>query len=336
MAHTNTRRAVTIPSFLFIVALALVTAPFAYACALVIDLVTRRTALLATVAWIHLYMACELVAIVAWGVLWSLRRGMSRESWLARHYAIERWWNRIQFQAALKLYGMRLETEGAELLADGPYILLPRHVSIVDNMIPSVFAESAYDIRLRWVLARRLLRQPSVDIYGNRTPNVFVDRQAKHALREVARIGELARGLGPRDAVALFPEGTLYSPAKQRRALDRLRRRRAREQALERSADFRHLLPPDPGGVSMLLRAAPGVDVIFCAHSGLEQGRHRALIAGGGLRGRTLRIHFWRVPASEIPTSSPERRAWLLEQWHRVDQQIERDLAGAPPEPVLV
>ncbi len=307
-------------------ALALVTAPPMYIVGAVVDLATRRTALVATIAWIHVYMLCELAAILAWTAFWIARRAMSPERWLAIHYAFERRWSKVQFDAGLKLYGMRLETEGTELLAEGPYILLPRHVSIVDNMIPSVFVEAGEHKRLRWVLASRLLRQPSVDIYGNRTPNVFVDRKSQHALREVARIGKLARNLGPNDAVALFPEGTLYSPAKKRNALERLRRR-GRIETAERSAEFRHLLPPDPGGVTMLLRSAPGVDVVFCAHSGLEEGRHRGMIANGGLRGKTLRVHFWRIPAAEIPTSSPDRRAWLLEQWHRIDQVIENDLA---------
>ena len=71
-----------------------------------------------------------------------------------------------------------------------------------------------------------------------------------------------------------------------------------------------------------MIERNPGVDVVFCAHSGLEgAGSPRDLLAGA-LVGSTVRVRFWRVPYAEIPVTYEARIEWLYGQWQRVDEWI--------------
>ena len=42
----------------------------------------------------------------------------------------------------------------------------------------------------------------------------------------------------------------------------------------------------------------------------------------GALVGETIKVKFWRVPASRIPRDRGERVVWLLRQWQRVDAEV--------------
>lgn len=329
MHNAVVRRSITIPALLFMTLVAIVTAPVLYVVAIVCDLASRRRlALTATLAWIHVYVVAELLGLAALGWL-SLRRArFDPDEWIERHYRISRLWTRAQFVAARRLYGFRVEVAGDEVLREGPYIFLCRHVSILDNLLPSVFAESVHGIRLRWVFDSRLLRQPSIDIIGHRLPNVFVGKDGGTPVRDLRRVAKLAQGLGPRDGIAIFPEGTLYAPSKRKLKLERLSRRRTPE-VLDAASGLQHVLPPEFGAVLILLKASPDLDVVFCAHTGLEGGLNRASIARGGLNGSTLRVQFWRVPASEIPRVPAEQRAWLVREWGKVDAAVSGALASA-------
>jgi 1-acyl-sn-glycerol-3-phosphate acyltransferase len=304
--------------FCLIFAIALVTAPVAYAVTVAIDFGARgRLALTPTLAWIHVYILAEMVGIVVCAYLWGRRGTMSRERWLRSHHTFQRWWMTVQFQAARRLFGFRLVVEGKEALIGGPYLLLSRHASILDNMIPPAITADR-KMHLRWVVNRRLLMQPSVDIVGHRLPNVFVGGRASQPLADVASIRSLADELGPNDAVVLYPEGTLFSPGKREETIQRLRRKgeSVRLAAAER---MKHVLLPEPAGTLSLLRAAKGVDVVFCTHNGLEDALDRPAIARGGLVGRTVRVKCWRVPAEDVPQARDAMLRWLLDQWACVD-----------------
>ena len=76
-----------------------------------------------------------------------------------------------------------------------------------------------------------------------------------------------------------------------------------------------------------MLRSNPGKDVVFMAHTGFEGSASVRDLLGGGWRGQTVRIHFWRVPYAEIPN---DHRAFLYEQWDRMQATIDRLRAERP------
>ena len=98
------------------------------------------------------------------------------------------------------------------------------------------------------------------------------------------------------------------------------------------AARFRRVLPPHLGGTFALINAAQDVDVVFCAHAGLEPAASYRSIARGEPVGTTLRVKFWRVPAGEIPRDRSERGRWLLEQWAEVDRWVGDIVDGAAPQ----
>jgi hypothetical protein len=83
-----------------------------------------------------------------------------------------------------------------------------------------------------------------------------------------------------------------------------------------------NLLPPRAGGAFAAIDAAPGADVIFVAHTGLDdlitvRDVWRALPME-----QVIKAKWWRVPASEVPRDRDEVVAWLFDQWERIDAWI--------------
>jgi 1-acyl-sn-glycerol-3-phosphate acyltransferase len=147
---------------------------------------------------------------------------------------------------------------------------------------------------------------------------VFIAREDGDDAR--TRIAHLAGDLRGDTAAVIFPEGRLFRPDILHQQLRRL----ATTDAIraERLRNLRHVLPPRPAGVSALLDAAPGTDVVVVAHTGLERhGSFRHLARAVPLRD-PITIGAWRVPAREIPDDPERRTAWLDGQWCRVDAWI--------------
>ena len=171
-------------------------------------------------------------------------------------------------------------------------------------------------------MKRELLWDPCLDIVGQRLPNAFVRRGQSGSAAEIERVRELARDLGPRDGVMLFPEGTRFTPRKRQQVLARLAES-AEPKHVERGRALQHVLPPRLGGVLALLEEAPGVDVAFCVHTGFERLRTLNDLWSGELVGRTIEVEFWRIPAAQIPRERAARVDWLFDQWSRIDDWLE-------------
>lgn len=319
LALTLARRSITIPGYLLAwlawVAVAPVTLP---ALAIFDTVMRRRLALTRAYLMALVYLTAEVagLAVITWHTL--QRRRMSDAEWVERHFRLEAWWGRAQWRWAIRIFRLRVVVEGEDALDEKPFILFPRHVSVVDNMIPAVFALDRAGAKMRWVLNRSLLRDPCIDIVGQRLPNCFVKGSSQDSSRELARLRAAADGLGKGEAVVLFPEGTLFSPAKRRRVIEKLRAGDDPE-LLRWAEHYRNVMPPRIGGPLALLETCPGVDVVFCAHSGLELALNKQSIIAGALIDREIRVVFWRVPAKEIPWDTRERRDWLFAEWAKVD-----------------
>ncbi len=155
---------------------------------------------------------------------------------------------------------------------------------------------------------------------GNRLPNYFVRRGSGEAEKELAEIRKLGRDLDGREGVLIYPEGTRFSTEKQRRALERLSR--SSPDIYERARRLRHVLPPRPAGTLALLESTEPADVVVLTHYGLDGFAHLRDIWAGGMVRTTVRVHFRRIPRSQVPEGRAARTAWLFEVWQAVDDWI--------------
>lgn len=333
-----TRRLITVPLIFAATLLMTLTAPLWAIAAFVAGRVlpSARSAV-RVLAFITAFLWCETVGIVAAFWIW-VRHGLlgggagraarrspagdaARERWLAANYALQAWWCASLKRSAGRLFRLRFEVEGSEVLGGDGVILMPRHCSIGDTVIPVVFYALAEGRRLRFVLKRELLFDPCLDIVGNRLPNYFADRSAQNTEREVDGVRSLTEDLGPLDGVLIFPEGTRFTPGKRAAVLGRLEEKGDTE-ALARAQARPNLLPPRLGGPLGLLDANPGRDLVFCAHTGFERSADFARLFNGSWLDTRVRIRFWRIPYAQIPADAEARRRFLDDQWDRMSREV--------------
>ena len=262
-------------------------------------------------AWF--YLGLELIALVF--VAWTFSMRAGGEPRLRRLYRLQAWWANLTLSVAAKALRLRIVVKGADCSMPGPTILLVRHASILDTLLPSVYVQRPHDYRLRYVLKQELLFDPCIDIVGHALPNYFVDRTGD-VERELEGIRALVQNLGT-DGVLIFPEGTRFSPKKREKALRELEAEASPLLAAARR--LTHVLPPKPAGVLTVFEELPSVDCVFLAHTGLEAFAKIKDLLSGEVVGSTVHVHLWRVNANDIPKEPDERLRWLYAQWEKVN-----------------
>jgi 1-acyl-sn-glycerol-3-phosphate acyltransferase len=316
------RRAVTIPLYAVLFLLFLAALPVILMVTVAIDAFRgSRGALSRCALFFIFYLGCEVLGIAIAAGLWVGRLAMDRTRYAASNFRVQCWWARTLFGGGQRLFGLRLEVTGLDQLERGPILLFMRHASVGDTVLPAVLISSQKNIRLRYVMKRELLWDPCLDIVGNRLPNYFVRRGSGDSARELAAVRRLADDLGPDEGILLDPEGTRFSPERQRRALNRIRRQ-GDNTLLARAERLRHVLPPRLGGTLALLGTDTGADVVFCVHFGFDGIRSFQDFLRGELIDRTIEVEFWRIPASLIPEDRAGQIEWLYDCWGRVDEWV--------------
>ncbi len=322
VARAWLRRSVTIPLYLASATLLLVLSPVLVPLAALSDLLRRRNFALARCLFLAIvYFAAEVIGMLASLVLWIRLAGWRAKpsrAYLAANFNLQRRWASAIFTGARWGFGLSVTVDGDDALRPGPVIILGRHASPLDNLIPAVIASGRHHIRLRWVINRWLLRDPCLDIVGNRLPNVFVAAGSEEPRGQAARVGALAAGIGPDDGVLIFPEGALFSHTRLRRAVARLTE--AGSQDAGRASDLRSVLPPRTGAFLSALAATPDADVVIFEHSGLNPfGNYRAL-ASGDLIGAEIVIRVRRFARVTIPQETAAQARWLWDRWAELDR----------------
>lgn len=256
-----------------------------------------------------------------------------RRRWI---YVLRIAWARNHLGAVKVLFGLKFEVEGGEATSPGPYILMLRHASILDNLLADTLIGKRHGIGVRFVIKQEIQALTPIDIGGRWIPTVFVKRGSLDPETEIAAVRALTHEMSPGEIVAMYPEGTRPTPAKLARAQEVIRQRQPEIAPL--AARLNHLLPPRLGGpLALLDEAAAGTDVVFCAHTGFDGLRSVGDIWHGDLIGRTIRVKFWRIPADQIPPDEEHRTEWLYDRWQELDDWVGENLAsgdGAPPAPV--
>jgi 1-acyl-sn-glycerol-3-phosphate acyltransferase len=321
------RRLITVPSVVIGFALLTALAPVLIPLAAVVDLARRTTAgrpamALRSLAFLWIYLLGEFWALASLGVTAPLPARPRSEL----TYRLQDKWAGWNLLAMRHLFSVGFEVSGQAAVLPGPIVLLSRHASIVDTLVPARFVARPSGLRLRYVLKKELLVDPALDIAGNRLPNVFVDRAARD-LAERAAIEALAASMGPGDGILIYPEGTRFSAEKLARAQ---RRASDEHESASAVAGLRRVLPPKPGGTLAILDATDA-DVVVLAHRGLEGLATLKDIWRGDLVGSRVEIAMWRIPHGQIPATRPERTEWLYRLWAEVDSWVVSNPAGGAP-----
>jgi hypothetical protein len=318
------RRLLTVPGYLLAWLLWISIAPVWLVAAAVVDLVRlNRGVALRSGVFVAVYLSCEVLGIIASGILWArnLIWRFEPEDWNDVHFRLEAWWANALFRSIAFLFELELQVEGTTELEQGPYLLLTRHASAGDTLLASLFASSTFGVRLRYVLKKELLWDPCLDIVGNRLPNAFVDRDSDDSSAQVRSVKQLAKNLGPKDGVLIFPEGSRFTEEKRLRTIERFKRS-GNIAMQEYATSLSHVLAPRPGGVLGLLEQAEGIDVVICAHTGFESTASISQIWNGMLLGNTIHVQYRRICSDDIPSNGDAQAQWLWNEWKNVDSYV--------------
>lgn len=314
------RRLVTVTSVYLGFALVTALLPLILTLSLLVDLARRLVTdkpFMATRMLIFgwLYLLGEVWGLFVLGVTSLLPRAKAVKA----TYRLQARWAAWNFRAVRFIFGLDFIADGQESVAPGPVILLSRHASLIDTLLPSWFVTRQLGITVRYVLKKELLLDPALDVAGNRLTNHFVDRGAVDNERDLEAIRELGSNLSQDEAVLIYPEGTRFSEQKRDRYLKRFTQRRGR--VAEIASTLRGVLPPRPGGTLALLEASTA-DVVVLAHRGLEGFARVKDMWKGGIVGSRIDVVFRRIARGEIPEGRTDRVAWLFETWRDVDTWV--------------
>ncbi|MEV5893373.1 1-acyl-sn-glycerol-3-phosphate acyltransferase [Nonomuraea fuscirosea] len=270
------------------------------------------------------WLTLESAVLIA--CLWLWVAGGARRQ--ERHYALIGWFLTKVYAAAVRIFRLTLDIEEPEATAaeraarlTRPVIVLARHAGPGDSFLLIHHLLALYHRRPRIVMKAVLQYDPSLDVVINRLPNAFVPRSSAEQSRVVEEIRRLAGTMGDEDALVIFPEGGNFTPRRRRLAIRQLEEKGLAAQA-DRARGMDHLLPPRPNGAIAAIEACPGADVIFVAHTGLDD----LITLGDVWRKLPLRAHitakWWRVPAAEVPGNREARIGWLYDHWEQIDAWI--------------
>jgi len=278
------------------------------------------------------------------GFGWKLRS----ERFSRAHIRLTGWYLRGLVGSAAKVLRLSLVTESVpDDLALGPtraaalqhrdgvtpvrpVLVFSRHAGAGDSFILAHLLINTYGRRPRIVLKDLLQLDPCIDIVLNRLPNRFISPNPPPGSGVIESIESLAAGLEPDSALLLFPEGGNFSERRRSRAIERLHQQ-GFAQAAQTAAGLTHVLPPRPAGTFAAIDASPDADVLFVAHTGLEQLSTLGDLWSGLPMDREVRLTWWTVRHEEIPVDTPERILWLYEWWERIDDWIEERRDPAHP-----
>ena len=203
----------------------------------------------------------------------------------------------------------------------GPFIIAAQHSSFFDALIPTILI-GKYSKRVipRHVLKSDLLLSPSLDIYGNRLPNQFVNRGSKNSEQEIAGVQSLANDLGS-DALVIFPEGTFRTNDRYERVIQKINL--SDPDRAKRVGGLKYLLPIKPGGLLAMVNSNPESDLFLVAHRGFEAfGSFKEIFANIPFTD-PVDIYIKHIPAEIIPRETNECLRFIDLEWLALDKWLE-------------
>lgn len=318
------RRLVIAPVVLVICLSVVVISPALLVAAAIADLFVsgdRRTVRMVAFGTFFVFMeAAGLVVLFALWVRFGARLATERAK--AAHYRVMAFYLMVMYSAVSRLFGLRVDIEERRAPQPGPVLVFSRHAGPGNSLMLIGTMMIAFNRRPRIVMLAKLQWDPLFDTMFNRLPNRFITHEKGKSEQYVAAIGELAGNLGDHDAFVLFPEGRDFTQRLRRTAIDYLRTK-----GLDRHADraeaMLYVLPPRHRGPHAAIKSAPEADVVFVAHSVLEElGSFRELWRRIPLR-HPIAGRYWRIPPSEVPHVEADVIEWLYIWWEQIDRWVE-------------
>ena len=271
------------------------------------------------------YLALEAALLVVLGALW-LAAGCGRRIRTPRmqrlHYRLAAWFVRVLMSTARHALHLRIEVHGScpPPLPRVPLIVLARHAGPGDSFLVLHQLMNLERREPRIVLKDALQWDPLIDIALNRLPARFIST-SNPAAGVVDSITQLASGMDADDALVIFPEGGNFTEHRRLRSIAKLEELGRHEEA-RRARELDHLLAPRSGGVLAALAGCPTADVVFVAHTGLEDLNTVVDLWRGLPLDDDIDIRMWHVPAAEVPSDDAQRIEWLSDWWQRMDEWI--------------
>jgi 1-acyl-sn-glycerol-3-phosphate acyltransferase len=259
----------------------------------------------------------EVVVAPYAGWLW-LRGGFGRSLDIARHREVQGAWVGSLLRWAGRLLAVSVSWPEAGSVPDGKIVVLSRHASMIDAVIPAYHFASRLHRPIHYVLKRELRWLPSIDIYGHRLGNHFIDRQG-NTESEVAAIIELIESAEPNAGIVIFPEGTYATPDSRARVLASLEKRGDHE-LLEFARQLHYLLPPKPAGALALLQRTR--DVVIFGHVGLEGVAELKGLVHNLPAKHPILTETWSYHIADLPDLDEARITWLRGRWLALDQWV--------------
>jgi 1-acyl-sn-glycerol-3-phosphate acyltransferase len=239
-----------------------------------------------------------------------------------RFHRLMIWWGERHISSLRRFAGVRWVVENPEEVVRANAIVLSRHASHVDAVLPVLLFGTGGGHHLRYTLKDDLQWAPAMDIVGNLLPHVFVDRSPDPDSPLTDRIRELAQGVDDDTVAVIFPEGTFYTPRRLDRAATRIAETRPDLESAVRS--LQHILPPRPAGTHALMEGAPHADLVLVAHEGMEAFGDLAAIRANIPLPEPVRVRLWRIARNDVPENEDDFVTWLMDRWIDMDRWIEQ------------
>lgn len=315
------RRTVSLGVVLIGLPLWILAAPLWVAVSLIVDIAGRlwRFPTLRLCLFGAIYLAHEWLGMVAALGLW-LTGSFGRSLNMPAHRGLQAWWAMSLLRWAGRLLGVQIDMDNPTGLPPKTFVLLSRHASMVDAVIPIVLVAGGVKRYVHYVLKKELRWVPALDIFGDRLRNHFVTRGRDTESEEQA-ITDLAVDAYPDSGLVIFPEGTYATPQSRERVLTSLRRI-GDAAVVARAEALQVLLPPKPAGSLALLRGQPDADVVIVGHVGLGGAAELR-----GLRSRLpltkpVIVRWWTHPRQDLPSTEEGLSEWLAERWQELDRWV--------------
>jgi SAM-dependent methyltransferase len=302
----------------------------------------RKLRVLRVAAFATVYLIFEILSIVAMFGLWigsGFGFGMRSEQMQDAHFGYLRWWLKCINAAASRLFRLRIRIEDPPARKAGPVLVFSRHAGPGNSLMLVGTIMIAYRRLPRIVMLAKLQWDPFFDTIGNRLPNRFITHHPDDRDRSLRVISELASATPHDGAFVLFPEGRDFTAKLRTRAIASLRGKGFTRYA-DKAEKMLRVLPPRHGGVLAAVNAAPEADVIFVAHTVLEDVGPFAELWRRIPFERPVAARYWRVPAAEVPGEEEALIEWLYAWWGRIDEWIDDKIhpedrleTGAPARP---
>lgn len=227
------------------------------------------------------------------------------------------WYTSTQLRHICAVLRAPIEWRDHAPLDSGPVVVVARHTSFFDALIPAALLANRNRLLPHHVVTAGLQFAPLIDIVGHRFPNRFISRNPGSGSRELGPIESVGELLNDTSGCIIFPEGTFRSPERFERAVRRLSRRNPAQAATAKG--LLHTLPPRPSGTWALLQGSPTADLVVCTNTGFERfGFVKDIMKNMPSRTPVI-IETWRIARRDIPTDFEAFSLWFFNEFKKID-----------------